>query len=65
VARAVQLLLTCHGFEPGKVDGIVGERTRAAITAFRTKHRLPATEDHKDLRAALVELNGAEAVVQG
>ena len=55
-ARAVQLLLTYHGFDPGGIDGIVGERTRAAITAFRTKHRLPATEDHKDLRAALLEL---------
>jgi peptidoglycan hydrolase-like protein with peptidoglycan-binding domain len=55
-ARAVQLLLTYHGFHPGGIDGIVGERTRAAITAFRTKHRLAATEDHKDLRAALVEL---------
>lgn len=54
--RAVQLLLTYHGFDPGGIDGIVGERTRAAITAFRTKHRLPATEDHKDLRAALLEL---------
>jgi len=55
-ARALQLLLTYHGFDPGKVDGIVGERTRAGIAAFRTQHRLPATEDHKDLRAALVEL---------
>jgi peptidoglycan hydrolase-like protein with peptidoglycan-binding domain len=54
--RAVQVLLTYHGFSPGAIDGIDGERTRAAITAFRTKHRLPATEDHKDLRAALLEL---------
>jgi peptidoglycan hydrolase-like protein with peptidoglycan-binding domain len=52
-ARAVQLLLTYHGFDPGGIDGIVGKRTRTAITAFRTNHRLP---DHKDLRAALVEL---------
>jgi len=55
-ARAVQLLLTYHGFDPGKIDGIVGGRTRTAITAFRTKHRLPATDDHKDLRAALLEM---------
>ena len=45
-ARAVQLLLTYHGFNP----------RRAVITAFRTKHRRPVTEDHKDLRAALLEL---------
>jgi len=54
-ARAVQLLLTYHGFDPGKIDGIVGERTRAAIAAFTTKHKLPGTSDHKDLRAALLE----------
>jgi peptidoglycan hydrolase-like protein with peptidoglycan-binding domain len=54
--RALQLLLTYHGFNLGKVDGIEGERTRAAITAFRTKHRLPASRDHKDLRATLLEM---------
>jgi hypothetical protein len=32
-ARAVQLLLAYHGFSPGKFDGVVGERTRAAIAA--------------------------------
>jgi peptidoglycan hydrolase-like protein with peptidoglycan-binding domain len=60
-ARAVQLLLTYHGFDPGKVDGIVGGRTRAAIAAFTVKHRLPATEDHQDLRAALLEMLPAAA----
>ena len=54
-ARAVQLLLTYHGFSPGKIDGIVGGRTRTAIAAFTAKHRLPATGDHKDLLAALLE----------
>jgi peptidoglycan hydrolase-like protein with peptidoglycan-binding domain len=54
-ARAVQLLLTYHGFNPGKIDGIVGGRSRTAIAAFTAKHRLPATGDHKDLLAALLE----------
>jgi peptidoglycan hydrolase-like protein with peptidoglycan-binding domain len=54
-ARAVQLLLTYHGFSPGKIDGILGGRTRTAIAAFTAKHRLPATGDHKDLLAALLE----------
>src|SRR5215469_18302526 len=54
-ARAVQLLLTYHGFDPGKIDGIVGARTRTAITAFTTKHKLAGTSDLKDLRAALLE----------
>jgi len=55
-ARAVQLLLTYHGFNPGKMDGVVGGLTRAAIAAFTSKHKLPATEDHKDLQAALLEM---------
>ena len=58
-ARALQLLLTYHGFNPGKIDGIVGELTRAAITAFTSKHQLPATGDHKDLRSALLEMLSA------
>jgi peptidoglycan hydrolase-like protein with peptidoglycan-binding domain len=60
-ARAVQLLLTYHGFNPGKIDGIVGGLTRAAISAFTSKHRLPATEDYKDLQAALLEMLPAAA----
>jgi peptidoglycan hydrolase-like protein with peptidoglycan-binding domain len=55
-ARAVQLLLTYHGFSPGKIDGLVGGRTRTAIAAFTAKHKLPTTGDHKDLLAALQEM---------
>jgi peptidoglycan hydrolase-like protein with peptidoglycan-binding domain len=64
-ARAVQLLLTYHGFNPGKIDGLVGEVTRAAITAFATKNGLPTTGDHKDLHAALLELLSPAADDQG
>jgi peptidoglycan hydrolase-like protein with peptidoglycan-binding domain len=55
-ARAVQLLLTYHGFSPGKIDGVVGGLTRAAIAEFTTKHSLPETSNHKDLFAALLEM---------
>jgi peptidoglycan hydrolase-like protein with peptidoglycan-binding domain len=55
-ARAVQLLLTYHGFNPGKIDGIVGERTRVAISAFTTKQNLSGLADHKDLRSVLLEM---------
>jgi hypothetical protein len=54
-ARAVQLLLTYHGFNPGKVDGMIGVRTRAAIAAFSTKHKLQVTGDLSDLHPALLE----------
>ncbi len=55
-ARAVQLLLTYHGFDPGKIDGIVGARTRAAIGAFASKHAVTAPEDHKELHSVLLEV---------
>jgi N-acetylmuramidase len=52
-ARAVQLLLTYHGFDPGKIDGVMGARTRAAIGAFASKHAVTAPTDHKELRSVL------------
>jgi hypothetical protein len=55
-AHAVQALLACHGFGPSAIDGIVGERTRAAIAAFRVTQRLPQTADQKDLGSALSEM---------
>jgi hypothetical protein len=54
--RAVQLLLTYHGFDPGRIDGIAGQRTQAAITGFTTRHSLPAMPaNHPDLQTALRE----------
>src|SRR6202008_4770712 len=32
--RLVQRLLVIRGFNPGVIDGLVGSRTRGAITAF-------------------------------
>jgi peptidoglycan hydrolase-like protein with peptidoglycan-binding domain len=63
--RAVQLILTYHGFNPSKSDGVVGGLTRAAIAAFTSKHKLPAAEDHKDLQAALLGLLPAITDGQG
>lgn len=54
--RATQLLLSYHGFNPGKIDGIAGGRTQAAITAFATKHQLPAPhENYKGMHVVLLE----------
>lgn len=38
-----QRLLTRLGYEPGPVDGEMGEKTRAAIRAFERDHGLPVT----------------------
>jgi hypothetical protein len=43
--RATQLYLSYLGFEPGKVDGVPGSRTRSAIEEFQQQQGLPATGD--------------------
>src|SRR5215207_4333385 len=41
--REVQRRLARRGYRPGPVDGRFGERTRAAVIWFQTKHGLPRT----------------------
>jgi hypothetical protein len=43
-ARAAQLLLLYHGFDPGTVDGFMGRRTKSAIAAFAAKHQIPVPQ---------------------
>ena len=38
--RLVQTLLKTAGFDPGKIDGKIGERTRAAVLDFQKAHGL-------------------------
>ena len=40
--RELQQLLIRNGYDIGEADGIIGTRTRAAITAFQTSAGLPA-----------------------
>jgi TPR repeat protein len=42
VAR-VQNALAAAGYDPGPVDGLMGDRTRHAIRAFQASHDLPVT----------------------
>jgi hypothetical protein len=41
--RAVQQALTDAGYEPGKVDGIWGQRSAGALMAYQADHGLPVT----------------------
>src|SRR5258708_8789240 len=41
--RAAQLYLRFAGFDPGPVDGVMGDRTRKALIAFQTRQGLDAT----------------------
>ncbi|HHK74628.1 MAG TPA: lytic murein transglycosylase [Rhizobiales bacterium] len=40
--RQLQQLLKRRGFDVGKVDGIIGSKTRKAIKAMQIKYRMPA-----------------------
>ena len=41
VVHHVQSRLAARGYDPGPVDGVVGERTRAAIRAYQRDQGLP------------------------
>ena len=43
VVEAVQEALTERGFEPGKIDGAIGSRTRNALREFQRSVGLPST----------------------
>jgi N-acetylmuramidase-like protein/putative peptidoglycan binding protein len=43
--RTAQVALLYLGYAPGKIDGIIGPRTRAAIKNFRIAAGLPASEE--------------------
>jgi hypothetical protein len=43
--RTAQVALLFLGYAPGRIDGIIGPRTRAAIKNFRVAAGLPAGEE--------------------
>jgi hypothetical protein len=43
--RAAQAALLYLGFSPGKIDGVIGPRTRAALKSLRVAAGLPAGEE--------------------
>lgn len=43
--RTAQVALLFLGYGPGRIDGIIGPRTRAAIKSFRVAAGLPASEE--------------------
>lgn len=56
----VQGRLNNLGFNCGRVDGVLGEKTRVALTAFQHKHELEETGKPDDrTRAKLVEVHGS------
>ena len=43
--RATQMALLYLGFSPGKIDGVIGQRTRNALNSFRLQSGLPPGND--------------------
>jgi peptidoglycan hydrolase-like protein with peptidoglycan-binding domain len=41
--RQVQGLLRERGYDPGPIDGIIGQKTRTALRQFQRDHNLPTT----------------------
>ncbi|MDX2288760.1 MAG: lytic murein transglycosylase [Hyphomicrobiaceae bacterium] len=41
-AKALQQILTRRGYDVGKIDGVIGAKTRSAIKAMQIKYGLPA-----------------------
>ena len=60
--RATQLLLFYHGFDPGPIDGVTGQKTREAVAAFTGRHGLSGmSAADPELMAALLKLPAAGA----
>lgn len=61
--RRVQALLRQKGFEPGKLDGVPGPITKAAVRAFQEKYGMKASSEMDNqflLGLGAVDLAGAE-----
>ena len=43
MVRDAQIALRDAGYEPGRIDGIMGPKTQEAIREFQTSHGLPQT----------------------
>jgi hypothetical protein len=54
--RAVQILLNYAGYDVGRVDGIVGQRTQAAISHYQSANELPVTGNIDDALIAKLGL---------
>jgi hypothetical protein len=55
LVRNIQTGLIALGYDPGRVDGVPGPRTRSAIDAFRRQENLASAEITFDLLDAITE----------
>jgi peptidoglycan hydrolase-like protein with peptidoglycan-binding domain len=50
--RTAQVYLMCRGFDPGPIDGEIGNRTRGALKQFQGHAGLPSTGEIDDATLA-------------
>jgi hypothetical protein len=62
LVRNIQSGLIALGYDPGRVDGVPGPRTRSAIDAFRRQENLASAEITFDLLDAITERLEKETV---
>jgi N-acetylmuramidase-like protein/putative peptidoglycan binding protein len=53
--RAAQVYLNFLGFDPGRIDGVMGSHTRSALVDFQTKQKLTVTGKLDDATVAALE----------
>ncbi len=55
-----QLILDRHGYRPGPIDGLLGEKTRDSILAFQKAHGLPEKTGYIDEETKIALRNAIE-----
>jgi gas vesicle protein len=59
--RAAQEALKTQGFDPGPIDGMMGPRTRAAISDYQRRENLPVTGMLDDATMAKLNVRSSRA----
>jgi len=54
LVRFVQRKLKGLGFDPGPLDGVVGQKTREALASYASSQNMPAGTSHEDIMSSLV-----------
>ena len=63
IVEKVQRILTQKGYKPGKIDGVWGSKTEAAVRAFQKDHRLTVTGRLDERTKKVLEVKGVVAEI--
>ena len=57
--KEMQRKLTVYGYDPGPVDGYMGQKTGEAIKEFQVENRLPVTGELNDATIVAIRNSGS------